>query len=257
MKALKIIDLTVKINNKEILKDFNLEINSGEIHALMGPNGVGKSTLIRVIMGDNDYEITKGKIYYNNIDITNKSVSERAKMGIFMTFQMPYEIEGVTNADFLRNTVQSKTENFKLYSFIKDLETETQNLKMNKDMIHRGINSGFSGGERKKNEVLQMRLLKPSLVLLDEIDSGLDIDSLKIVSKNIIDYYKENKPTILIVSHYQKIFDYIKPDFVHVMMQGKIVKSKDASLISEIEKEGYQKFEESRTSDIKGQEKNE
>ena len=160
------------------------------------------------------------------------------------------EIEGVTNADFLRTALRTKDKNFKLYSFIKELDTVVEKLKMNKDMIHRGINEGFSGGERKKNEILQMYILKPSVVMLDEIDSGLDVDSLKIVGNSVMDYYKEEKPAILLVTHYQRLLDYIKPDYVHIMNGGKIIKSGDASLVPKIEEEGYDKITETSTSVI-------
>ena len=212
MKSLKIKDLTVTVNNKTILKDFNLEIKPGEIHAIMGPNGTGKSTLTKVIMG---------------------------------------EIEGVSNADFLRTALRSKDENFKLYSFIKELDKTVEDLKMNKDMIHRGINEGFSGGERKKNEILQMHILKPKVVMLDEIDSGLDVDSLKIVGNSVMDYYNDEKPAILLVTHYQRLLDYIKPDYVHIMSGGKIIKSGDASLVKEIEEKGYENLVKNSTSVIK------
>ncbi len=251
MQNLKIKDLTVKINGKIILNDFNLEIKSGEIHAIMGPNGTGKSTLTKVIMGDPNYEIVKGNIYFDNIKINDMPVDERARLGIFLGMQMPMEIEGVSNADFLRTALRSKNENFKLYSFIKELDKTVEDLKMNKDMIHRGINEGFSGGERKKNEILQMHILKPQLVMLDEIDSGLDVDSLKIVGESVMDYYQKEKPAILLVTHYQRLLDYIKPDYIHVMSLGKIVKSGDSSLVKVIEKEGYEKISETSTSIIK------
>ena len=170
---------------------------------------------------------------------------------------MPMEIEGVSNADFLRTALRSKDENFKLYSFIKELDENVDKLKMNKDMIHRGINEGFSGGERKKNEILQMHILKPSIVMLDEIDSGLDVDSLKIVGKSVMEYYKKEMPAILLVTHYQRLLDYIKPDYVHVMMNGKIIKSGDATLVKVIEEEGYDKIKESSTSVIKEKVKDE
>lgn len=250
MNCLKIKDLTVEINNKTILKDFNLEIKSGEIHAIMGPNGTGKSTLTKVIMGDSNYKITKGEIYFNDKKLNDLEVNERANLGIFLGMQMPMEIEGVTNADFLRTALRTKDKNFKLYSFIKELDTVVEKLKMNKDMIHRGINEGFSGGERKKNEILQMYILKPSVVMLDEIDSGLDVDSLKIVGNSVMDYYKEEKPAILLVTHYQRLLDYIKPDYVHIMNGGKIIKSGDASLVQKIEEEGYDKITETSTSVI-------
>lgn len=250
MNCLKIKDLTVEINNKTILKDFNLEIKSGEIHAIMGPNGTGKSTLTKVIMGDPNYKIIKGEIYFNDKKINDLQVNERANLGIFLGMQMPMEIEGVTNADFLRTALRTKDENFKLYSFIKELDTVVDKLKMNKDMIHRGINEGFSGGERKKNEILQMYILKPGIVMLDEIDSGLDVDSLKIVGNSVMEYYQEQKPAILLVTHYQRLLDYIKPDYVHIISGGKIIKSGDASLVQTIEKEGYDKIIETSTSVI-------
>lgn len=250
MKSLKIQDLTVKVNNKIILKDFNLEIKPGEIHAIMGPNGTGKSTLTKIIMGDPNYEIVNGDIYFNDIIINDLPVDERAKLGIFLGMQMPMEIEGVTNADFLRTALRSKDENFKLYSFIKELDKTVEDLKMNKDMIHRGINEGFSGGERKKNEILQMHILKPKVVMLDEIDSGLDVDSLKIVGNSVMDYYNAEKPAILLVTHYQRLLDYIKPHYVHIMSAGKIVKSGDASLVKIIEENGYENLSEISTSAI-------
>lgn len=242
MNSLKIENLTVSINGKIILKDFNLEIKSGEIHAIMGPNGTGKSTLTKVIMGDPTYKIKKGKILFNDKDITKMPVDERSRLGIFLGMQMPYEIEGVSNADFLRTALRSRNEDFKLYSFIKELDMVVKDLKMNPDMIHRGINEGFSGGERKKNEILQMHILKPKFVLLDEIDSGLDVDSLRIVGNSVTSYYNKEKPAILLVTHYQRLLDYIKPDFVHIMKSGKIVKSGDASLVKLIEEEGYEKI---------------
>ncbi len=243
MNILRIDNLTVSINGKEILKDFSLEIKSGEIHAIMGPNGVGKSTLTKVIMGDPNYKIEKGTITYNGKVLNDVPVNERAKMGIFLGMQMPLSIEGVTNADFLRSALRAKEgDNFKLLSFIRELDELTKKLHMDSNMIHRGINDGFSGGERKKNEILQMNILKPDMVLLDEIDSGLDVDSLKLVGEAVMDYYEKRKPAILLVTHYQRLLDYIKPDFIHIMQGGKIVKSGDKSLALRIEKEGYDKI---------------
>ena len=243
MNILRIDNLTVSINGKEILKDFSLEIKSGEIHAIMGPNGVGKSTLTKVIMGDANYKIEKGIITYNGKVLNDVPVNERAKMGIFLGMQMPLSIEGVTNADFLRSALRAKEgDNFKLLSFIRELDELTKKLHMDSNMIHRGINDGFSGGERKKNEILQMNILKPDMVLLDEIDSGLDVDSLKLVGEAVMDYYEKRKPAILLVTHYQRLLDYIKPDFIHIMQGGKIVKSGDKSLALRIEKEGYDKI---------------
>lgn len=240
MNILNIDNLTVKVAGKTILKDFSLEIKSGEIHAIMGPNGTGKSTLTKVIMGDPNYEIVKGTISYNGKVINDMPVNERAKLGIFLGMQMPMAIEGVTNADFLRSALRAKEENnFKLLSFIREVDELTKKLHMDSDMIHRGINDGFSGGERKKNEILQMNILKPDVVLLDEIDSGLDVDSLKLVGESVMDYYKDRKPAILLVTHYQRLLDYIKPDFIHIMKDGKIVLSGDKTLALIIEEEGY------------------
>ncbi len=257
MNTLKIENLTVSVNNKIILNNFNLEIKSGEIHTIMGPNGTGKSTLTKVIMGDRNYKIESGYIYFNGEKINDMPVDERARLGIFLGMQMPYEIEGVSNADFLRTALRAQNENFKLYNFIKELDEEVQKLKMNPTMIHRGINEGFSGGERKKNEILQMHLLKPKVVLLDEIDSGLDVDSLKIVGNSIMEYYQKQKPAILLVTHYQRLLDYIKPDYVHIMMDGKIIKSGDSSLVKEIETKGYNKIKETSTIGVEENQKHE
>ena len=240
MKTLKIENLTVSVENKIILKDFNLEINSGEIHVLMGPNGIGKSTHTKVIMGDPNYKILEGFIYYDDKLINDMSVDERSRLGIFLGMQLPLEIEGVTNADFLRSAVSIREkDNFKLFEFIKSLDVAVDKLKMDSAMIHRGINQGFSGGERKKNEILQMYMLKPSLVMLDEIDSGLDVDSLKIVGNSVMDYFKEYNPGILLITHYERLLDYIKPTHVHIISDGKIVKTGDYGLVKEIEKNGF------------------
>ena len=243
MNILNIDNLTVKVAGKTILKDFCLEIKSGEIHAIMGPNGTGKSTLTKVIMGDTNYEIVKGTISYNGKVINDMAVNERAKLGIFLGMQMPMTIEGVTNADFLRSALRAKEgDKFKLLPFIREVDELTKKLHMDPDMIHRGINDGFSGGERKKNEILQMNILKPDVVLLDEIDSGLDVDSLKLVGESVMDYYNDRKPAILLVTHYQRLLDYIKPDFIHIMKDGKIVLSGDKTLALKIEEEGYDKL---------------
>lgn len=240
MHTLKIINLTVSIENKIILKDFSLIINSGEIHAIMGPNGTGKSTLSKVIMGDSNYKIEQGQIYFDNQLINKLTVDQRANLGIFLGMQMPLEIEGVTNADFLRTALHAKQkDNFKLFDFIKKLDKIIIKLNMNKEMIHRGINSGFSGGERKKNEVLQMYMLEPKFIMLDEIDSGLDVDSLKIVGESVTDYYKEYHPALLLITHYKRLLDYIKPTHVHVLINGKIIKSGGNELVEYIEKNGY------------------
>lgn len=240
MHNLKIVDLTVKVDDKVILNKFNLEIKSGEIHAIMGPNGTGKSTLTKVIMGDDNYKIISGEIYFDDKLLNELTVDERARLGIFLGMQLPIEIDGVTNADFLRTALRSQNnDEFNLFKFIKELDNTTEKLKMDKDMIHRGVNKGFSGGERKKNEILQMYILKPKMVILDEIDSGLDVDSLRIVGTNVMNYYNEEKSGILLITHYNRLLEYIKPDYVHIMKNGHIIKTGDYSLVKEIEENGY------------------
>lgn len=241
---LDIINLSVMVDNKLVLKDFNLSLDNGKIYVLMGPNGTGKSTLSRVIMGDSNYKVMSGDILFNGNSILDKSVDERSRMGIFLAMQYPMEIEGVSNQDFLRTAMSSKEgKQVGLYDFIMKCEKASEELKMDKNLIHRPLNVGFSGGEKKKNEVLQMKLLKPSLVILDELDSGLDVDSLKIVSSNIKDYISENKDTtLLIITHHQKVLEYIKPDYVKVLYNGKIVDSGDYKLSLEIEENGYEKY---------------
>ena len=241
---LDIINLSVMVDNKLVLKDFNLSLDNGKIYVLMGPNGTGKSTLSRVIMGDSNYKVMSGDILFNGNSILDKSVDERSRMGIFLAMQYPMEIEGVSNQDFLRTAMSSKEgKQVGLYDFIMKCEKASEELKMDKNLIHRPLNVGFSGGEKKKNEVLQMKLLKPSLIILDELDSGLDVDSLKIVSSNIKDYIKENKDaTLLIITHHQKVLEYIKPDYVKVLYNGKIVDSGYYKLSLEIEEKGYEKY---------------
>lgn len=246
MHNLKIEDLTVKVDGRIILDKFNLKIKSGEIHAIMGPNGTGKSTLTKVIMGDDNYEIVSGKIYFDDKLLNELTVDERARLGIFLGMQLPIEIDGVTNADFLRAALRSQNnDKFNLFSFMKELDASTEKLKMNKDMIHRSVNKGFSGGERKKNEILQMHILKPKMIMLDEIDSGLDVDSLKVVGTNVMDYYQNNKPGMLLITHYHRLLEYIKPDFVHIMKNGHIIKTGDYSLVREIEENGYDAYGDS------------
>ena len=251
MHTLKIENLTVEVENRKILDNFSLTINSGEIHVIMGPNGTGKSTLSKVIMGDNHYKVLAGQIFFDDKLINDLTVDERARLGIFLGMQMPLEIDGVTNADFLRAALHAKEgDNFKLYNFIKKMDKTVENLKMDKNMIHRGINKGFSGGERKKNEILQMYMLEPNTLILDEIDSGLDVDSLKIVGEKVMDYYNEFKPAILLITHYQRLLDYIKPNYVHIMKNGHIIKSGDSNLVQIIEQNGYDFFENIRENDV-------
>ena len=238
---LEIKDLTVKVDNKIILDNFNLNINENEVHVIMGPNGVGKSTLTKVIMAEPDYKVIKGDILYKGESILSLTTDKRARLGIFLAMQNPLEINGVTNADFLRTALSSKEgKNTNLYSFIKTVEKAQNELNMPNEMIHRSVNKGFSGGEKKKNEVLQLKVLKPNLILLDEIDSGVDVDSLKIVGENIDNYYKENKESsLLIITHYTHLLKYIKPDFVHILKDGKIIKTGNYSLAEKIENNGF------------------
>lgn len=242
---LKIEDLSTSIDDKDILKNFYLNINDGEVHALMGPNGTGKSTLSKVILNNKKYKKLSGKIMFDDVDITNMSTDEIARKGIFLCNQLPCEIDGVTTADFLRTALNEKEE-VSLYQYIKKIDSAVKDLKMDENMIHRSMNKGFSGGEKKKNEILQLKVLEPKFIILDELDSGLDVDSLKIVCENINSYLKEHENTsVLIITHYPKILQYIKPDYVHVMVNGNIKKTGDASLALEIEEKGYDAYKNS------------
>ena len=238
---LKLENLKFNIANKKILDNFNLEIKDGEINAIMGPNGIGKSTLTKIIMAHPDYKLESGKIYFDDNLINDKEVDEIAKMGIFVSFQNPIEIDGVTNNDFLKLALENKlNKKVNLYDFINLMEKNRKDLEIPKEFINRYVNEKASGGEKKKSEILQLKILEPKLIILDEIDSGLDIDSLKIVTKNINEYLKTHKDTsVLIITHYPRILEYIKPNYVHIFNKGKIVKSSDYSLAWEIEKKGY------------------
>ena len=240
---LEIKNLCVNVKDKEILKDFNLLIKPGEIHAIMGPNGTGKSTLSKVIMGDENYSIIKGDILVDNKSILNLPTYKRARMGIFLCFQNPISIDGITNSEFIRTAINENSDKpIGLYEFIKNMEKNIESLSMNEDMMHRFLNSGFSGGERKKNEVLQLKMLKPKFIIFDELDSGLDVDSLKIVCDNVNEYLKDNPLTsVLLITHYTRILKYIKPQFVHMMKNGSINLSGDYLLAEKIEKYGYDK----------------
>lgn len=240
---LQIKDLEVKIKEKKVLENFNLDILDNKIHVIMGPNGVGKSTLSKVIMGNPNYKVTKGDILFNNKSILSLETDERARLGIFLAFQNPLEIEGVTNSEFLRSAINSvNKEQVSLYDFIKEMEKDFNDLKLNKEMMHRSLNTNFSGGEKKKNEILQMKMLKPKLIILDELDSGLDVDSLKLVGESVKEYYDNSESSILLITHYNRLLDYIKPDFVHVMINGTIVKTSSFDLVKEIEENGYGKY---------------
>ncbi|MCR8643671.1 Fe-S cluster assembly ATPase SufC [Paenibacillus sp. N1-5-1-14] len=239
--TLTIEGLKATIEGKEILKGLNIEVKGGEIHAIMGPNGTGKSTLASTLMGHPKYEVTEGSITLNGEDVLEMAVDERARAGLFLAMQYPSEITGVTNADFLRSAINARREEgseISLIKFIRQMEAKMKELEMNGEFMHRYLNEGFSGGEKKRNEILQMMLLEPSVVILDEIDSGLDIDALRIVANGVNAMRSEDR-AFLIITHYQRLLDYITPDHVHVMMQGRIVKSGGPELAQRLEKEGY------------------
>ena len=236
---LEIKDLCARVESKEILKGVNLTIKGGEVHAIMGPNGTGKSTLSSVIMGQTKYEVTGGDILLDNESILDKAVDERARAGIFLAYQYPAEVSGVTNSDFVRQAIKSKDgKAMPLFKFIREYDKACQELKMPADLPHRFLNEGFSGGEKKRNEILQMKMLKPKFAILDEIDSGLDVDALRIVGENVSSMVNENFGCLLI-THYQRLLDYIVPDFVHIMINGKIVKTGGTELITKIDQQGY------------------
>ena len=234
-------DLKVSVLDKEILKGLNLEIGDGEVHAIMGPNGTGKSTLSKVIMRDENYNVLNGSIVYNGNNILEKTTDEVARLGIFLAMQYPISIEGVSNADMLRTALSIReNKSINLFKFVNELESAYDELNFDKSTIHSSINEGFSGGERKKNEIIGMKMLKPSLIILDEIDSGVDVDNLKIISETILKYKKESNASLLIITHYPHILKYIKPDYVHIMNNGKIVKTGNYDLALSILENGYE-----------------
>jgi len=244
MATLNIDNLQVKIGEKQILKGVNLEVKSGEVHAIMGPNGTGKSTLASALMGHPKYEVIGGDISLDGEDILEMEVDERARAGLFLAMQYPAEVPGVTNSDFMRQALKAtKDEEMGLIDFIMFYEKNAEDLKMRADLPHRYLNEGFSGGERKRNEILQLKTLQPKIAILDEIDSGLDIDALKIVGENVNDMISDDFGCILI-THYQRILDYIKPTHVHIMIDGKIVLTGGAELIEKIDANGYEWIKE-------------
>ena len=242
---LNIKNLKVSVENKLILNDLNLKINPGEVHAIMGPNGSGKSTLANVLSGKKGYEI-QGEILFDELNINDIAVEERAQKGIFLAFQYPVEIPGVNTNVFLRTSLNSirKSKGEKeldTLTFLKLIKEKAKELGIDEKFLSRQLNVGFSGGEKKKNEILQMSILDPKLSILDETDSGLDIDALRIVSEGV-NSLRNNKKSFLIITHYQRLLDYIKPDFVHVLKNGQIIKSGDYELAKELEKVGYEDF---------------
>ncbi len=240
MSVLKIKNLHVSVENKEILKGVNLTINSGEIVGLLGPNGNGKSTLFAAIMGNPKYVVTEGEILLDDKDILSLSVDERSKAGVFLGFQNPVEIPGVISADFYKAALNARSDKkVSLYKFYKSLEEDCKSVELPFEFVNRGLNDGFSGGERKRNEMLQMKLLNPKFAMLDEIDSGLDIDAINLVGKSICEQ-KEAGTGFIVISHYARLFDLIKPDRICILVDGKIVLEGDSSLVKKIDKEGYE-----------------
>lgn len=241
-KLLKINNLKTRVGDTEILKGLNLEIGKGEIHAIMGPNGAGKSTLVNTIMGHPKYSISDGEMLFEGESLNNLKVDERAKKGIFMSFQYPEEIPGITVENFLRTAKTAVTgKNIGILAFRRALKEKLKLLKIDESYAQRYLNVGFSGGEKKKNEILQMAVLEPKLAMLDETDSGLDIDAVKIVSEGV-SRLRTKENSVLVITHHNSILEYLKPDYVHILVDGRIVKTGDASLAEEIEKNGYDRF---------------
>jgi len=246
MNLLEIKDLKVSVKDKVILDGFNLEIKPGKVHVIMGPNGSGKSTLSNIICGKSGYVIEKGMINYENENLLDLAIDKRVSKGIFLAFQHPIEISGVNSLNFIKESVNSirKNKNEKMLDtleFLNLLKEKQESLEIKDSFLKRDVNVGFSGGEKKRFDILHMLMLDPKLIILDEIDSGLDIDALKLVSK-VVNKFKDANKSFLIITHYQRLLDYIKPDFVHIMQKGKIINSGDKSFAHLLEKEGYSAF---------------
>lgn len=242
-EMLLINDLSARIQNKEVLRGINLQVNAGEVHAIMGPNGSGKSTLANILAGREEYEVTKGKVEFCNQDLLTMSPEDRAIQGLFLAFQYPVEIPGVNNMYFMKaavNSIRKKRGESELdaMDFMQLVKTKLQELDMCESFLHRSVNAGFSGGEKKRNEMLQMLMLQPRLALLDETDSGLDIDALQTVAKGVNSLLSEDR-AVIVVTHYQRLLNFIVPDFVHVLANGRIIKSGTKELALELEEKGY------------------
>ena len=238
-ELLRVENLSAGVEDKEILKNINLKINYGEVHVIMGPNGSGKSTLANVIMDNPVYNVTSGKIFLDGEDISDLTTDKRANKGLFMSFQSPEEVPGISVENFIRTAKSLKEDKtISILKFKKEIKKEMEELKMDSSYAERYLNVGFSGGEKKKNEILQMLMLNPKLAILDETDSGLDVDATRIVSSGIEKFLNKGN-AVLIITHHKELIDNIKPDFVHVILDGQIVKEGDASLIDKIEKEGF------------------
>ena len=236
-------NLHASIDGKEILKGLNLEVKAGEVHAIMGPNGAGKSTLASVLAGREEYEITAGEVTFDGVDLLDMSTEDRAREGLFLAFQYPIEIPGVSNTNFLKTAINEKhkyhgQEPMEATDFLKMMREKMALVEMDKSLTSRSLNEGFSGGEKKRNEIFQMAMLEPKLGILDETDSGLDIDALRLVSEGV-NKLRNKERSFIVITHYQRLLDYIVPDFVHVLYKGRIVKSGDASLAKELEEKGY------------------
>ena len=243
MSLLKINDLHAETSGKKILQGLELEINPGEVHAIMGPNGSGKSTLGKVLARHPEYNVTRGNLAFKGEDIHGLEPHEIAQQGLFLAFQYPTEIPGVSNMEFLKASVDAHhkangKEQLNTTDFVRSVRALAEELGLNAEFLKRGVNEGFSGGEKKRNEILQLKLLNPELAILDETDSGLDIDALKVVAKGINDF-RSDQNAILLITHYQRLLDYIVPDYVHVLAEGKIVQSGDKKLALELEQKGY------------------
>ncbi|MCR5148923.1 MAG: Fe-S cluster assembly ATPase SufC [Eubacterium sp.] len=243
MSLLEIRNLSVKVGDKQILKNINLSVDKGETHVLMGPNGAGKSTLGNAIMGNENYEITGGEIIYKGENIIGESVTNRAKKGIFLSFQNPIEVPGITLSNFIRNAKDEVTgTKNRIWGFRKELEAKMKLLNMDKSYADRDLNVGFSGGEKKKSEILQMLMLNPALAILDETDSGLDVDAVRTVSEGVRDFQEHGEGALLIITHSTRILEALKVDKTHVLVDGTIVKSGDSSLVAEINEGGFEKY---------------
>ena len=241
---LKVENLHVNINENEILKGLNLEINEGEVHVLMGTNGAGKSTLVKALSAHYDCVVTDGKITYKNKDLLEMDVTTRANEGIFMSFQTPIEVPGVNNSYFLKTAMNQKRkyaglEEIDAMEFLKQVKEETGKYNIDRKLLQRDLNEGFSGGEKKRNELIQLLMLKPDLIMLDEIDSGLDVDAIKTVA-TVINAKKKKKRAVLMITHYDRLLELIKPDFVHILHKGKIAKTGDYNLALELDEKGYE-----------------
>lgn len=236
---LKINNLEVEVENKQIINKLDLNINDGEIHVLMGPNGVGKSSITKVLLRDKNYKVINGKIVYNNEDLLKFDTTLASRKGIYLLSQNPLPIEGITTAELLRTALNEQDKKLDIFEFSKELNRLCEELEIPKDYVHRDINVGMSGGEKKKIELLHMWMLKPKFIILDEVDSGLDVDAIRIVSESINKYYELYKPSILIITHHTNILEYITPNNVHVMINGRISESGDITLAERIENEGF------------------